>query len=446
MIRWWRESVLRRWTAAHPAAMDVALAVALAALSLFVHATASESEFQTFRSPSWWTVLLTLATIAPLAVRRRHPEVAAVVVVTLQAAAELMEINATMWIPNLVAAYSLGAYGNGRRRTGAALVAAVLVASLLTAGALYYDDVPLIAFSMVSAGAIMLAAFLWGDVVKRRRLEVLQLAARVERAERERELLAAQQVGAERARIARELHDVVAHSVSVMVIQAGAARRSVERAPDDAAALLDNIAATGRSTMRELRQILGVLRPDESAEPEYAPMLGDIDALGHSLPGLDVTVRCDGSWDRLPPSLALQGYRIIQEALTNAHRHAGPRAHVDVDVAIGAERFELRVTDDGRGASAAIGAAPGEPGYGLIGMRERAAAFGGTLRAGPRRSGGWEVAAVFPVPAGPDHSSAAGTPATGNTPARTTSSGASSTPEMPTGRGPNSAEPMVAGA
>ena len=365
------------------------------------------------------------------------------VVVTLQAAAESMEINATMWIPNLVAAYSLGARTATDDAAREALVAAVRWWRRCSTPALYYDDVPLIALSMAQcrrdhAGRVPLGRR--GQAPPPRGGSWPHVA---ERAERERELLAAQQVGAERARIARELHDVVAHSVSVMVIQAGAARRSVERAPDDAAALLDNIAATGRSTMRELRQILGVLRPDESAEPEYAPMLGDIDALGHSLPGLDVTVRCDGSWDRLPPSLALQGYRIIQEALTNAHRHAGPRAHVDVDVAIGAERFELRVTDDGRGASAAIGAAPGEPGYGLIGMRERAAAFGGTLRAGPRRSGGWEVAAVFRCPP---------VPTTRRPPAPSDRQHASthdierrsSTPEMPT-RPANSAEPMVAG-
>ena len=241
---------------------------------------------------------------------------------------------------------------------------------------------------MIGAAASLAVPFVIGDNVRRRRNELSELAERADRAERERELLAGQRVGEERTRIARDLHDVVAHSVSAMVIQAAAARRNVDRAPGDAVELLTNIEETGRRTMSELRQILGVLRDSEagsSASPVQT--IVDIGSLVDSATDLDVTLSTAGAIDSVPSGVATSAFRVVQEALTNARRHAGPNATIDVRVERTDDRLDVLIEDDGRGASAGQ-----QPGYGLIGMGERVAAFGGTMRSGPRRAGGWQVA------------------------------------------------------
>ena len=192
----------------------------------------------------------------------RAPIPAVLAAVVLQAVCEWNKVNGPSWIPLLIAMYSLGAYASGRPRTVATGVVALIIGFLLLMG--LRDDV--IEVPETIGGAASLAVpFVVGDNVRRRRNELAELAERAERAERERELLALQRVGEERTRIARDLHDVVAHSVSAMVIQAAAARRNIDRAPDDAVDLLANIEETGRRTMSELRQILGVLRENEPA-------------------------------------------------------------------------------------------------------------------------------------------------------------------------------------
>ena len=242
--------------------------------------------------------------------------------------------------------------------------------------------------------------FVVGDNVRRRRNELAELSERADRAERERELLALQRVGEERTRIARDLHDVITHSVSAIVIQAAAARRNVDRAPDDAVDLLANIEETGRRTISELRQILGVLHESDTEnvnEAAASPVqsIVDIESLIDSASDLDVTLSTTGEIDTVPSGVATSAFHVVPEALTNARRHAGPHATIDVRVERTDDCLDVCIEDDGRGASADHQ----QSGYGLIGMGERVAAFGGTLRSGPRRAGGWQVRASFPLTA-----------------------------------------------
>ena len=385
-----------RWMRDHRFAVDVVIALGIATFGLIVHFAQETVDGYVYREPTFWTVPLVFCVAVPLVWRRTHAIPVAFAVFGVQALLEVLEINGPSWIAVAFAFYALGSWAHGpaRPRAVGVLIAAVCV--FLVLGLLEdRDDVTV----WVALGALvwLIAAFVVGDNMRRRRTEIAELSERAERAERERELLASRRVTEERTRIARELHDVVAHSVSVMVIQASAARRNLRRDRDAAEGLLDNIEQTGRQAMGELRQILGVLREaGDTGTTPMVPMLCDLDALVTSIPDLDVRLACSGSLDEVPIGVALAAYRVVQEALTNAHRHAGPKVTVDVDVTCTAERVDVRVTDNGRGASTRPDEARG---YGLIGMSERVAAFGGTLTTGPRRNGGWEVRARFPLAA-----------------------------------------------
>ena len=383
---------LRRLAHAHPFAVDAASAALVTMIGLVVHFYQQEWQEMGFREPRWWTVLLVAVACAPVAWRRRRPIAALPAALALQVLVDVLLINGPSWIAVGVTTYSIGAHASGVLRLRVVAAASVVVVGIL-AFAVAFHEPALPLGDAVGLSAILAVCYLAGEVLRRRRLEVATLAARAERAERERELLATQRVVEERGRIARDLHDIVAHSVSVMVIQATAARRNVERNPAAAAELLENIEATGRRTMGELRQILGVLR-EEGDDPRTRPLLPDLDSLAQSIPELDVKVTRTGSLDAVPAGVALSAYRVVQEALTNAHRHGGPRVKVDVQVDCTPERVDVFVADDGRGASTQMRA---NGGYGLIGMGERVAAFGGTLHTGPRRAGGWLVRAYFPL-------------------------------------------------
>jgi signal transduction histidine kinase len=385
-----------RWIREHPLPADAILATLLTALALFLHSATNRIESdEPYHTPTWWTVALVLLATFPVMFRRRNPVWALGAVLAGQLACEYWHIFGPTWLAVLVAVYSLGAHTDGRRRASACAGALVVV---LVAGtvAVAVGDVDLI--DVIPAIGLLTAAFVIGDNVRRRRQHVESLADRAERAERERDLLARERVAEERNRIARELHDIVAHSVSVMVIQASAARRNLASRPDEATALLENVERTGRQTMDELRQVLGVLR-DEGGRALAVPLptLADLPALVE-IGALPTRLSITGDTDRVPAGVAVSVYRIVQEALTNAHRHAGPGASVAVHVAVAAADVAIEVADDGRGASSTNAA----DGYGLIGMRERATAAGGSFRAGPRRGGGWSVHATIPFPVSAD--------------------------------------------
>ncbi|MFI2372464.1 sensor histidine kinase [Streptomyces sp. NPDC018833] len=247
-------------------------------------------------------------------------------------------------------------------------------------------------------------AWVLGDSIRTRRAYFAQLEERATRLEKEREAQAKVAVAAERARIARELHDVVAHNVSVMVVQADGAAYVLDAAPDQARQALETISTTGRQALAEMRRLLGVLRTGDAPESgEYVPQpdVEQIEELVEQVrcAGLTVDFKIEGMPRSLPSGVELTAYRIVQEALTNTRKHGGPEAGASVRLVYFDDGLGLLVEDDGRGASHELyedGGADGR-GHGLIGMRERVGMVGGTLDAGPRPGGGFRISALLPL-------------------------------------------------
>ncbi|MBK3641310.1 MULTISPECIES: sensor histidine kinase [Streptomyces] len=247
-------------------------------------------------------------------------------------------------------------------------------------------------------------AWVLGDSIRTRRAYFAQLEERNARLEKEREAQAKVAVAAERARIARELHDVVAHNVSVMVVQADGAAYVLDTAPDQAKKALETISSTGRQALAEMRRLLGVLRTGEHKEVgEYVPQ-PDVEQIDELIEqcrtsGLPVDFKVEGTPRPLPSGVELTAYRIVQEALTNTRKHGGPNAGASVRLVYFDDGLGLLVEDDGKGAPHELyeeGGADGQ-GHGLIGMRERVGMVGGTLDAGPRPGGGFRISALLPL-------------------------------------------------
>ncbi|MFD7714168.1 sensor histidine kinase [Streptomyces sp. NPDC059785] len=247
-------------------------------------------------------------------------------------------------------------------------------------------------------------AWVLGDSLRTRRAYLAQLEERAARLEKEREAQSKVAVAAERARIARELHDVVAHNVSVMVVQADGAAYVLDAAPDQAKKALETISGTGRQALAEMRRLLGVLRTGEHQESgEYVPQ-PDVEQLEDLIEqvrtaGLPVDYKVEGTPRPLPSGVELTAYRIVQEALTNTRKHGGPNAGASVRLVYFDDGLGLLVEDDGKGAPHELyeeGGADGQ-GHGLIGMRERVGMVGGTLDAGPRPGGGFRISVLLPL-------------------------------------------------
>jgi len=335
-------------------------------------------------------LLLTL----PLAVRRRAP--LAVVAVFTAAAALNAILGGGLFAgepppfaslaSGVVAFYSLGAHATERdARVGAGIGVAGLWTTVIASG---HADVQSFLFS---AGLIVATPWLAGRSVQARTLRLVML----QREQLQRERVA---VGEERARIARELHDVVAHNVGAMVAQAQGAARVLDRDPERARDALETIERTGQTALNEMRRSLGVLRRSETDVPlAPQPGMNGLDALieqaRHN--GLTVDLVTEGSAAPLPAGVDLSAYRIVQEALTNTLKHAGP-AHARVAVRYGGGGLELEISDDGaRGGRRHAG--PADGGHGLVGMRERVALYGGELHADHRPEGGFVVRASLPL-------------------------------------------------
>jgi len=340
-----------------------------------------------------------------IALRRRVPErmlVLAAVVGVAQLALDVEPLPANFAM--LVIAYTVAASGP-RWASRFALIGGLCAAPLAqlrwpeketsTAG-----NLALVVFLTVPFAL----AWVLGDSLRTRRAYFAQLEERAARLEKEREAQAKVAVAAERARIARELHDVVAHNVSVMVVQADGAAYVLDSAPDQARKALETISGTGRQALAEMRRLLGVLRTGEHKEGgEYVPQpdVEQIDDLVEKCrgAGLPVDFKIEGTPRPLPSGVELTAYRIVQEALTNTRKHGGPNTGASVRLVYFDDGLGLLVEDDGKGAPHELyeeGGADGQ-GHGLIGMRERVGMVGGTLDAGPRPGGGFRISALLPL-------------------------------------------------
>jgi signal transduction histidine kinase len=253
--------------------------------------------------------------------------------------------------------------------------------------------------AILAEGLLVGAAWFLGDALRIRRTQVRKLEELAARLEHEREQVAHAAVARERRVIARELHDVVAHNVSVIAAQAGAAQRVFDSAPDDALASLGSIEGTAREALGEMRRLTGFLRTDSDGVADWSPQpgLGSISTLLDQVrdTGVDVSLRIEGEPRPIPAGLDLTAYRITQEALTNVMKHAG-RARTQVVLTYHESTIELRIEDEG----SALPAGPTtehRPPFGHLGMRERVALFGGLLRVGQQPHGGFAVEAILPI-------------------------------------------------
>jgi signal transduction histidine kinase len=318
----------------------------------------------------------------PLFFRRRYP--LAVLGVTTVVTAIAVGRYAYNPFPAGVALFTVAAHFERRTSLTAGAAALAVLAPPLWVDAGWSHP-------YVMLGRLLPFAIAWlvGDSIGIRRRYVRALEEKAERLEREQQSEAARAVAEEQARIARELHDVLAHNLSVMVVQAAAADDVFETRPDRAREALRRVEATGRGALAELRRLLGNVRDGAEFAPQ--PGLDRLDELVREVrdAGLDVVVTIEGTPRKLPTALDLSAFRIVQEALTNTLKHAHA-TRADVALRYGDSALDVRVRDDGTGDA-------GGSGHGVIGMRERVAAFGGSLTAGPAESGGYAVAATFPL-------------------------------------------------
>jgi len=354
-----------------------------------------------------------------VAVRRRFPAWAYAVALAIGVAQVVFGIGPTFtnspWQPTfadtgiLVLLYTVAAE-RPRRISLPGLVACVVL--FLAVAVRYNPGVNQsrhLEFFLVTSLLYLLApvsAWVLGDSMGTRRAYSAALEERAARAERERDTQAQIASAAERARIARELHDVIAHNLSVMVAQADGGAYAFDATPERSRQALAQIGRTGRQALSEMSSLLGVLRtgPETEAAPlAPAPAAAEIEQLVTQAreAGMRVSYAVQGPVRPLPGGLSLAAYRIVQEALTNVRKHAGPEAAAEVTLRYGHDDLLVRITDDGRGPGGTLPRYAPQPaantGHGLTGMRERAALYGGTVQAGPRPGGGFDVTVSFPL-------------------------------------------------
>lgn len=380
----------RLWPLAKRRSFDVV--IVLAALGGMLEVTLTRGNEDSVDGPLWLLLATVLVMWLPLLARRRLPFAAPAGAVVTAGAISFVEGRAVPYsfftfIAVLTSAF-LMAFANDRREAISGLLIIYAAGSVVTR-----NDPDSAAGDYLFVAIIFTASWLAGLALNRR----LAQAAALEEAASRREEEAERAVGEERARISRELHDVVAHSVSVMTVQASAVRRLLKPEQEREREALKVVEETGRQALTEMRRLLGILREEGvSAERAPQPGLATIDALVQHVrdAGLPVELTVEGDPVRLPPGVDLSAYRIVQEALTNALRHAGP-AHAWVAVRYDGDDVEIEVENDGRSDNEGVAG-----GHGLVGMRERVALCGGELKAGPRKGGGFSISARLPVSGG----------------------------------------------
>jgi signal transduction histidine kinase len=353
-------------------------------------------------------VPLSVALAVVVALRRRAPEKMLLLAIATGLAQLALNVQAD---PNpgdaaMLAIIYTCATNGARWSSRLALTAGLLASPIAMVRWPPHDEVSTIWTTLLQTFFLtVIFALSWviGDRLRTRRAYYAQLEERAERLHREREAQSKAAVAAERARIARELHDVVAHNVSVMVVQADGAAYVLDAAPDQAKQALETISSTGRQALAEMRRLLGLLRAGDDAGGEYVPQPG-VDQLADLIDqvrgaGLPVRFEVAGHARPLSSGVELTAYRIVQEALTNVRKHGGDGASASVLLGFGDAALDLLIEDDGRGGRDDLYEQGGRDGLGqgLIGMRERIGMVGGTLIAGPRPGGGFRISAVLPL-------------------------------------------------
>lgn len=376
---------------------DAALAIGIFVLGFTTRVDVAEAGLGPYRSePDALNALLIGLGTLPLALRRIYPVSVLVVVLGAWSIDRLLDYPSTLAAAGILLAFhAVGTELSRERSLRIGGTAVALVTGWTSLGAVVLDSVPLVS---VLTQFLITAGPLWlGREVHERRRKMEELEERAERAEREREERARKAVEDERARIARELHDVVAHQMTVMTIQAEGARRIATGADPRVREALDTIKATGHSALSEMRRVVGLLRETEAQAPELTPLpsLDDLESLVEQVrsAGVPVELAVQGTARSLADGVELSAYRIIQESLTNAVQHGGPGVSAEVSVSYGDETLDVLITDDGRGA-ASFSSNGG--GHGLVGMRERVAVLGGSFEAGANPGGGYRVHAIIP--------------------------------------------------
>ncbi|WP_344013998.1 sensor histidine kinase [Streptomyces thermospinosisporus] len=405
----------RRYAKTRPLALDAALAAGVLLCMLagsFLEPHDPQGASWGLRTPDPLSLVLMTLGAAALVLRRRAPRT----VLAVTSAFSLTESvtgdpRAPVAMSAVIALYTVAATTDRPTtwRVGL-LTMTVLTGTAMAAGPLpWYAQENLALFAWTGIGATA------GDAVRSRRAFVQAIRERAERAERTREEEARRRVAEERLRIARDLHDVVAHHIALVNVQAGVAAHVMDRRPDQAKEALSHVREASRTALGELRATVGLLRQsgDPEAPTEPAPGLDRLDELAGTFRSAGLTVevaRADQDTD-LPAAVDLAAYRIIQEALTNVQKHAGPDARAEVSIVRVGPHIEITVLDDGAGGRDHEPAPGG--GHGLLGMRERVTALRGTLTTGPRYGGGFRVHAILPVQTRTSASSAASADAAG---------------------------------
>ncbi|GKQ37988.1 sensor histidine kinase [Streptomyces sp. A012304] len=383
---------------AHPLALDAAIAAVVLVCMLagsFVDPHGKQGVSWSLRTPDPLSLLLMTLGAAALVFRRSAPMRVLVVTGTVALVECLTgDPRAPVAMGAVVALYTVASTTDRPTTLRAGLITmTVLTAAAMLAGELpWYAQENLAIFAWTGIGATA------GDAVRSRRAVVQAIRERAERAERTREEEARRRVAEERLRIARDLHDVVAHHIALVNVQAGVAAHVMDKRPDQAKEALAHVREASRSALNELRATVGLLRQsdDPEAPTEPAPGLARLDELADTFrnAGLHIEVARADHGTELPAAVDLAAYRVIQEALTNVRKHAGPDAKAEVSVVRVGPHIEVTVLDDGTGEH--TGPHDGG-GHGLLGMRERVTALRGTLTTGPRYGGGFRVHAILPV-------------------------------------------------
>lgn len=384
-----------RMTVVHPLAVDVGLAVVVAAANTVAISVASEPGS---RPPDALAYALGIVIGALLLARRRWP-----LAVLIGSVATLLVYYALNYpgiapaIPLAVALYT--AVDDGHLRWGLS-VSALFICAGLVVPLIHRHESPLpVLTSTVQQAALLAAVVLLGEAVRNRRRYTAEVHERLRRVEDDREREAARRVAEERLRIARELHDVMAHTIAAITVQAGLAVDVLDDSPAEARKALGAIRTASREAMAEMKATIGVLRAGEgeSAPRSPAPGLDQIEGLLAMVrdAGLRVEVKTEGTPRPLPAAVDTTAYRIVQESLTNVVRHSGASL-VTVEICYKPNALGIEIADDGRGANTHY-IHTGQPGHGLIGMVERASTLGGWLKAGTRPEGGFLIQALLPT-------------------------------------------------